>query len=440
MHSVSSASSQSHLADIQHRQSACSSTSIRIITGVAAVAIGLIAGGVVAKFLLHTNALTSYALIGSGTGLLGIDIAAMICVARHSSDAPDTPSTLSEAPSIETQQAGLSNPEKRLRIQGKLHQWIEESPAGEKEGRKEAKTRILSCYDNQTRKLLLSNLGLTSIPDIFEDLTHLEHLSLYGNDLSNLPEENLRQLNHLQVLNLAGNPRLILSRALNEWVESRAIANPKHAAPRGARANLDFWVGNCAPKERADREAARERIEKCYQNRDKSLSLNDLSLTSLPEGIEMLTQLQILAVNADSLQEQPDAIQKLANLKIFHFRGKTPLELSSGILNWISERRIILTIRSKKVELSSEMTDRSLIAEKLDHWAKTTREFQRVQKEVKAEIMSCYDEKKTDLYLSRRILSSLPDVFDHLTQLRKVVLTSNFLLEELPESFAHLSK
>lgn len=80
-----------------------------------------------------------------------------------------------------------------------LTQWVQQSPSIEEE-RDEAVRRILNCDS----ALFLSNLHLSTLPELLGQLTHLKYLSVAFNQLTVLPE-SLRHLTQLKYLHVAGN-------------------------------------------------------------------------------------------------------------------------------------------------------------------------------------------------------------------------------------------
>ncbi|HMF31928.1 MAG TPA: leucine-rich repeat domain-containing protein, partial [Candidatus Lokiarchaeia archaeon] len=74
--------------------------------------------------------------------------------------------------------------------------------------------------------LLLNDNQLSSFPESFGQLTHLQRLTLNNNQLTSLPE-SFDQLSRLQSLNLDNNPisslheSPILTAALNNWKEEQ---------------------------------------------------------------------------------------------------------------------------------------------------------------------------------------------------------------------------
>lgn len=72
----------------------------------------------------------------------------------------------------------------------------------------EAKNRILCCFILRSHSLDLSFLSLNTLPDVFDGMQHIQHLSISNNSFSELPQ-CLTKLASLKKLNISNN-------ALNE--------------------------------------------------------------------------------------------------------------------------------------------------------------------------------------------------------------------------------
>jgi Leucine-rich repeat (LRR) protein len=85
-----------------------------------------------------------------------------------------------------------------------LDRWVAE-PVDSGEQRQEAANRILKCEKNQETQLDLSNLYLTTLPDVFGWLGQLNALNFLNNCLKSLPD-SIGGLQNLQVFSFGGNP------------------------------------------------------------------------------------------------------------------------------------------------------------------------------------------------------------------------------------------
>lgn len=87
-----------------------------------------------------------------------------------------------------------------------LDRWMAKSDGAQEISRKKAAEIILECYKNKQNCLDLSNLGLSTLPDVFEIFGDtLTSLHLNGNELKNIPD-SIAHLKNLQILKLNNNP------------------------------------------------------------------------------------------------------------------------------------------------------------------------------------------------------------------------------------------
>ena len=137
---------------------------------------------------------------------------------------------------------------------------------------KEALRRIEEAKKNRATRLDLSCLGLEELPPEIGQLTRLEWLSLYGNQLTALPRE-IGQLTRLKELYLSGNQLTALPREIGQLT----------------------------------------RLE--------GLSLYGNQLTALPREIGQLTRLEWLSLYGNQLTDLPPEIGKLVRLKVLSLYG-----------------------------------------------------------------------------------------------------------------------
>ena len=82
------------------------------------------------------------------------------------------------------------------------------------EGDREAQQRIEEARREGARKLDLSDLKLTKLPESIESLTQLQRLNLHNNQLKKLPEA-IASLTQLQGLELSNNQLTKLPEAID---------------------------------------------------------------------------------------------------------------------------------------------------------------------------------------------------------------------------------
>ena len=200
-----------------------------------------------------------------------------------------------------------------------LNAWADEYEDDEevqKESKKKAAKRILECKSAQSKSLDLSGLKLTSLPDQIFDLIQLKELNLEGNQLNSISGKisNLKKLEKLYLKK--GKPiedfsKVIeLAEGLNTWADEHDIDE----------------------KQKERREEAVGIILLCNLKKSKSLDLAGLKLTSLPDQIFDLIQLENLYLADNELTSLPDQISDLRNLKKLDLE-KNPIE-SLPELDW----------------------------------------------------------------------------------------------------------
>ena len=86
----------------------------------------------------------------------------------------------------------------------------------------EALRRIEQARKNGARKLDLSDLKLSTLPEAIGQLSQLQELYLSGNQLSTLPEA-IGQLSQLQELDLSGNQLSTLPEAIGQLSQLQAL-------------------------------------------------------------------------------------------------------------------------------------------------------------------------------------------------------------------------
>jgi Leucine-rich repeat (LRR) protein len=197
-----------------------------------------------------------------------------------------------------------------------LKTWVSESSPGEQ--RQEAANRITSFLTTpQATHLLLSNLGLRSLPPVFhlnrEFSTRLKRLELGKNKLTALPAE-IGAFRNLQILLVSRNRLTTLPTTIGQL---QSLVN----------LDLDYNRLEALPAEIG---RLRE-LRKLYVNKNqltalpttigelqelRSLYVTSNQLTALPTTIGELQKLTILFVNMNQLGALPEAIAELRNLEV----------------------------------------------------------------------------------------------------------------------------
>lgn len=161
-----------------------------LVTAAAGAAFGAIA----ATTSLKTN--TKIALLGT-ISVLSIGIAGI----QHKTHSQNTP--INQPHSDELEYDTRFNEDN---LKTALNQWVAKSDGLQESARKTAAERILQCYLTKNPCLDLSNLNLTSLPDIFEIFGEsLTSLNLTRNELQQIPDR-IDILKNLRVLTLSFNP------------------------------------------------------------------------------------------------------------------------------------------------------------------------------------------------------------------------------------------
>jgi Leucine-rich repeat (LRR) protein len=186
-----------------------------------------------------------------------------------------------------------------------LTQWKEEAPP--EENRLEAIKRILCFFKNKESDYLdLSNLNLSSLPDIFNNLrSRLIDLNLNGNQFINLPDTivslALKKL-HINNTDLITFPDII--GFLSTLVEKKQLTT-----------TLEQWKRASPPIE--DRAEAVDKILDFFTNAKQELELSNLNLSSLPDIFNhpcFLYRLQKLYLDGNKFTTLPNTIGNLRAL------------------------------------------------------------------------------------------------------------------------------
>lgn len=86
----------------------------------------------------------------------------------------------------------------------RIDRWVDTAPATEMSDRIEVHRRIIRCFERGEKRIDLSHLAITSLPDAIGHVQKLEHLDVMNARLSEVPAE-VGSLRRLKCLHLAGN-------------------------------------------------------------------------------------------------------------------------------------------------------------------------------------------------------------------------------------------
>jgi Leucine-rich repeat (LRR) protein len=176
--------------------------------------------------------------------------------------------------------------------------------ADEKNGRKIVSNRIIDCALNKSKILDLANMKLTSLPDIFQYLTHLEQLRLLNNDLTSIPN-SIRSLSILRSLGL---------------VHNKIETIPDSIA---ALSNLRYlYLDNNEIQVIPELFKNSRKIEVLYLGRNR--------LRELPSFLENMTQLQELNVMMNMIETIPDSFVSLRSLSTLIIDNNRLREIPTG--------------------------------------------------------------------------------------------------------------
>ena len=258
----------------------------------------------------------------------------------------------------------------------------------------------MSSLANLT-ELNLSNNQLTSLPEWIGNLTSLTRLYLQGNQLTSLPE-SMGKLTGLTELYLSGD----LLTSLPEWIGNLTSLTRLYF-PDWHLTSLPEWMVNLTGL--------------------TELYLLDCHLTSLPEWMGGFTSLTILNLSSNQLTSLPESMVNLTGLTKLYLRnnqltslpesisgliGLTELNLSSNQLTNLPEWIGNLTSLTKLYLQGNQLTS-------LPEWIGNLTGL-------------------TELNLSNNQLTSLPESIGNLTGLTKLYLQGNHLTS-LPESIGKLT-
>jgi Leucine-rich repeat (LRR) protein len=360
-----------------------------------------------------------------------------------------------------------------------LEEWKKESPI--KENRVEAKNRILDFFNCEEKDCLdLSNLSLSSLPDIFNEFSsRLKHLSLSHNQLTILPNtigdlsvltrldlddsfiilpNTIFKLTALQQLYVNDEkfinfPDIIgylstlfkkqqLDNSLKCWEEE---ALPGEERLEAGNRIFDFFISTEQKLDLSNLNlSSLPDIFNEFSSRLKYLFLDNNKLTNLPNTISSLLLLEELSLNNNMFTSIPD-IGNLSTLKQLHLNGNR-LEISPGAFSNLSGLTE-LRINNKILAFSNIIDYLSTLSEKqqqlnnhLKHWVEES-PLEEDRVEAKSRILYFLNcEEKDCLDLSNLNLSSLPDIFNEFSSRLKYLSLDNNQLTTLPGTIDTLQK
>ncbi len=268
-------------------------------------------------------------------------------------------------------------------------------------------------------ELDLINEAVTELPSEIGQLTQLQRLHLWGNDLAALPTE-IGKLTHLRTLNLGGNDLKTLPPQLWELVRLEEL-------------DLEYNQLRTLPEE----------IAQLIQL--KSLNLRDTQLATLPREIGELTQLQLLTLSDNDLMSLPPDIGRLKRLRSLDLPSNnlTLLPREIGRLTQLQSLDLWsnrLTSLPPEIGQLRQLRDLNLGENRLTFLPSEIGELTRLEElilqgnelvDLPSEIGQLLDLRL--LALDKNQLTSLPSEIGHLTQLKHLTLSRNRLTDLPPE-------
>ncbi|QZA58427.1 leucine-rich repeat domain-containing protein [Candidatus Rhabdochlamydia porcellionis] len=308
-----------------------------------------------------------------------------------------------------------------------LNQWIEKSLS--EENQIEVKKRVFDFFNNSTKKNLnLSNLNLSSLPDIFNISCfchRLKQLDLSKNQLTTLPDTfgNLSQLTELDLSTnqLTTLPDTFGNLAQLIWLDlntNQLTTLPDTLGNLARLAELDLSTNQLT--------TLPDTFSNLAQLTQLGLSIN--KLTTLPDAFSSLSQLAILDLSTNQLTNLPDTLGNLSRLTELDLsiNQLTTLPDTFGNLTqliWLDLSTNQLTALPDAFSSLSQLAILDLSTNQLRTLPDTLDNLSRL----------------TELDLSTNQLTTLPDTLDNLSRLTELNLKEN-QLTALPDTFSNLSK
>jgi internalin A len=269
----------------------------------------------------------------------------------------------------------------------------------------EALRRIEEARKSGARKLDLSDIELSTLPEAIGQLSKLWELDLSGNQLSTLPEA-IGQLTSLQTLILRSNQLSSLPPEIGKLTNLQSLylgsnqlsSLPPEIGKLTSLQTLSLWSNQLSPLPEAIGQLSKLRV----------LLLSANQLSTLPEAIGQLSHLRELGLSRNQLSPLPEVIGQLSQLQV--------LDLSGNQLSTLSEAigQLSQLFQLQKLDLSGNQ---------LRTLPEVIGQLSQLQK----------------LDLSSNQLSTLPEAIGQLSQLQELDLSNN-QLSMLPEAIGQLSQ
>ncbi|MFZ5912482.1 MAG: COR domain-containing protein [Chloroflexota bacterium] len=191
----------------------------------------------------------------------------------------------------------------------------------------------------QLQSLILTGNRLTTLPELLGRLTQLQSLILIRNQLTTLPE-SLGQLTQLPSLDLSMNQLTSLPKSIGHLTQLKSlilIRNQLTVIPESLGQLNQLELLDLSDNQLTTLPESLELLTKL-----KSLSLARNRLTKLPEWIGRLTQLQLLDLSSNHLTTLPESLGQLAQLQSLDISKNQLKTLPKSIENLINLRILFL--------------------------------------------------------------------------------------------------
>ncbi|TRU95593.1 MAG: GTP-binding protein [Microcystis wesenbergii Mw_QC_B_20070930_S4] len=198
---------------------------------------------------------------------------------------------------------------------------------------------IQRAKDERARELNLSGRNLTEIPPEIAQLTSLQHLYLYNNQIRGIPEA-LAQLTSLQFLDLYNNQIRGIPEALAQLTSLQRLylSNNQIREIPEALAQLTslqyLYLSNNQIRE------IPEALAQLTSLQDLDLSNNQIR--EIPEALAHLTSLQDLDLSNNQIREIPEALAHLTSLQSLYLDNNQIREIPEALAHLVNLKRLVL--------------------------------------------------------------------------------------------------